>query len=152
MQGFEVVSINDEKSIGHVAGRSGDNLIVEHGHLRHHRNALPLAFTEVDEANERVTTTLSTNMVHESPPVHGDDFDEVKVAEYYGLGGVTAEGDGDTSPGEVQAGVESWVQPTTPPTEQRAATQGDVAAGEGANDNAGAPAPDSPALLGDRTS
>ena len=59
MQGFEVVSLNDEKCIGHVVERSGDNLIVEHGHLRHRKNALPLAFAEIDEANERVTTTLS---------------------------------------------------------------------------------------------
>ncbi len=150
MQGFEVVSINDEKCIGHVVERSGDNLIVEHGHLRHHKNALPLAFVEIDEANERVTTTLSAGMVHESPAVNGDGIDEAKVAEYYGLGGVSAEGYGDTSGDEVGAGVESWVQPTTPATEERAARQNDVAAGEGANDSAGG-ASDSPALLGDRT-
>jgi hypothetical protein len=150
MEGFEVISINDEKCIGHVVERSGDNLIVEHGHLRHHKNALPLAFAEIDEANERVTTTLSAHMVHESPAVNGDGVDEAKVAEYYGLGGVGAEGYGDTSAGE--AGAESWVQPTTPATEERAAARNEVAAGEGANDHAGAPAPDSPALLGDRTS
>ena len=76
MEGFEVISINDEKCIGHVVERSGDNLIVEHGHLRHHKNALPLAFAEIDEANERVTTTLSAHMVHESPAVNGDGVDE----------------------------------------------------------------------------
>jgi hypothetical protein len=98
MQGFEVVSINDEKSIGHVVERSGDNLIVEHGHLRHRRNALPMAFAEIDEANERVMTTLSANMVHESPAVNGDGIDEAAVAEYYGLGGVSAKGPAPDSP------------------------------------------------------
>ncbi len=151
MEGFEVVSINDDKCIGHVVERSGDNLIIEHGHLRHHKNALPLSFVEIDEANERITTTLSANMVHESPAVNGDGVDEDKVAEYYGIGGVSAEGYGDTNADDVEAGVESWVQPTTPATEERAATRNDVASGQGANDNAGAPAPDSPALLGDRS-
>ncbi len=125
MEGFEVVSINDEKSIGHVVGRSGDNLIVEHGHLRHHRNVLPLAFAEIDDANQRVTTTLSADMVHESPKAHGDDVDAAKVAEYYGLGGVSAEA----------AAVE-----------ERAYAKYPVAEDEGANDAA----PESPALLGDR--
>lgn len=125
MEGFEVVSLNDEKCIGHVAERSGDFLIVEHGHLRHTKNALPISFVEIDEANERVTTTLSADMVHESPKVNGDGVDVAKVAEYYGLGGVAAE----------DAAVE-----------ERAYAQREVAENEGAND----PAPESPALLGDR--
>jgi hypothetical protein len=126
MQGFEVVSINDEKCIGHVVERSGDYLIVEHGHLRHSKNALPLSFAEVDEANERVTTTLSASMVHESPKVNGDGVDVGAVAAYYGIGG---------------ADVESTEA-------ERIAVREELAAREGPQDTA----PDSPALLGDRTS
>ena len=131
MKGFEVVSINDDKCIGHVVERSGDNLIVEHGHLRHTKNALPLAFVEIDEANERITTTLSAHMVHESPHVNGEGVDEAKVAEYYGLGGA---GTDEAATGE-------------PYIEERATAQREVADGEGANDAA----TESPALLGDRS-
>ena len=148
MQGFEVVSINDEKCIGHVAERSGDYLIVEHGHLRHSKNALPLSFAEVDEANQRVTTTLSASFVHESPKVNGDGVDIGAVAAYYGIGDGTAEGYGDTRPDEVEAGVESDLDRSPSSAEERATG---FTRGEAPNDHAGAPAPDSPALLGDRS-
>ena len=151
MQGFEVVSVNDEKCIGHVVERSGDNLIVEHGHLRHTKNALPLAFAEIDEANQRVTTTLSAHMVHESPTVNGDGVDEGAVATYYGLGDGTAEGYGDTSRGEVEAGVESDFDRSPDSAEERATARTGFTRGDAPNDHAGAPAPDSPALLGDRS-
>jgi len=151
MQGFEVVSINDEKSIGHVVERSGDYLIVEHGHLKHTKNALPMSFAEVDEANQRVTTTLSTSMVHESPKVNGDGVDVGAVAAYYGLSDETAEGYGDTRPDEVTAGVESGFDRTPSSEEERVAAQQGVAAGQGSEDHAGAPAGDSPGLLGDRS-
>ena len=82
--------------------------------------------------------------------MNGDGVDEVKVAEYYGLGGASArEGYGGTSVGE--AGAESWGPAYYAGDRGRAAARNEVAAGEGANDHAGAPAPDSPALLGDRT-
>jgi hypothetical protein len=152
MQGFEVISINDEKSIGHVAGQIGDNLIVEHGHLRHHRNALPLSFAEVDEANERVTTTLSVHMVHESPDVKGEDVDTEAVGAYYGINDGTAEGYGDTLPGEVTAGVESDTDRSPSGAEERATVQDGYQRGQAPDDHAGAPAADSPALLGDRRS
>jgi hypothetical protein len=152
MQGFEVVSLNDEKCIGHVAERSGDFLIVEHGHLRHTKNALPISFTEIDEANERVTTTLSADMVHESPKVNGDGLDAGAVAAYYGLSDGTEEGYGDTRPDEVAAGVESDFDRSPSPAETRAPVQEGTASGQAPNDHAGAPAPDSPALLGDRSS
>ncbi len=152
MQGFEVVSINDEKCIGHVAERSGDFLIVEHGHLRHAKNALPLSFAEIDEANQRVTTTLSASMVHESPKVNGDGIDAGAVAAYYGLSEGTAEGYGDTRSDEVAAGVESDFDRSPSPAEERAIVRDGTTQGPAPNDHAGAPAPDSPALLGDRSS
>src|SRR4051812_3862085 len=152
MQGFEVVSINDEKCIGHVAGQTGDYLIVEHGHLRHHRNVLPLSFAEVDEANERVTTTLSAHMVHESPEAKGDDIDTEKVAQYYGISDGTAEGYGDTRPDEVTAGAESDFDTSPSSAQERVNVQNGYTRGETPDDRAGAPGADSPALLGDRSS
>jgi hypothetical protein len=152
MHGFEVVSINDDKCIGHVVGQIGDNLVVEHGHLRHHRNVLPLSFAEVDEANQRVTTTLSAHMVHESPDVKDEEVDQGAVAAYYGINDGTAEGYGDTQPGEVTAGVESDMDRSPSGAEERATVQDGYQRGQTPDDHAGAPAADSPALLGDRRS
>ena len=152
MEGFEVLSINDEKCIGHVVERSGDFLIVEHGHLRHTKNALPVSFVEIDEANQRVTTTLSASMVHESPKVNGDGVDVGAVGAYYGIADDTAEGYGDTRPGEVTAGAESDLDRSPSGAEERATVQDGYTRGAAPTDHAGAPAPDSPALLGDRSS
>ena len=69
MKGYEVISVNDDKSIGHVSGRVGDFLIVEHGHLRKSHNPLPLEFAEVDEANNRVMTMLAHDIVYDAPSV-----------------------------------------------------------------------------------
>jgi hypothetical protein len=85
MKGYEVFSLSDDKTIGHVVERSGDNLIVEHGTLRKTRNALPLELVEVDEAGERVVTSLSADLIHGSPKVEDGHVDAQAVAAYYGL-------------------------------------------------------------------
>ena len=85
MDGYEVISVNDDKCIGHVAGRDGDYLIVEHGHLRKSRNPLPLTFAQVDEANKRVVTTLSHDIVYDAPPVKNGNVDQQDAALHYGL-------------------------------------------------------------------
>jgi hypothetical protein len=82
MQGYEVVTIDGDK-IGHVVGEDGEFLIVEHG-LRKTKHALPRKLTEVDEAAGVVTTTLSKELVNDSPKVKGD-LDHEAIAEHYGL-------------------------------------------------------------------
>lgn len=85
MNGYEVISVTDDKSIGHVSGRVGDFVIVEHGHLRKSHNPLPLAFAEVDEANQRVVTTLAHDIVYHAPAAKDGQVDEQAAAQYYGL-------------------------------------------------------------------
>ena len=83
MQGYEVRTIDDEQ-IGHVAADDGDFLVVEHGRLMKTKHALPKAFAEVDADEKVVRTTLSKELIDDSPKVNGE-LDRVAVAEHYGL-------------------------------------------------------------------
>ena len=125
LDGYEVISVNDDKCIGHVSGRVGDYLIVEHGHLRKSHNPLPLSFADVDEVNQRVVTTLSHDIVYDAPSVKGHDFDQEAAALHYGL----AQSEYDGSETEVE----------------RSEIRDELSSGTGADDTE-----PSPALLGDR--
>jgi hypothetical protein len=83
MQGYEVRTIDDDM-IGHVAADDGDFLIVEHGRLMKTKHALPKAFAEVDADEKVVRTTLSKELIDDSPKVNGE-LDRVAIAEHYGL-------------------------------------------------------------------
>ena len=139
MDGYEVISINDDKSIGHVVGREGDLLIIEHGHLRKARNALPMTFTEIDETNERVVTTLAADLVYDSPKLQNGDVDREAVARHYGLEDTTV-GDDELGPG-VETDMRRDGAESVP--EQRAQIRDDLGGAE-------KPVDESPALLGDR--
>lgn len=82
MQGYDVRAIDGDK-IGHVIDTDGDYLIVEHGLLKS-KHALPLTFAEVDADNKVVRTTLSKDLIYDSPKVNGE-LDRQAVAEHYGL-------------------------------------------------------------------
>jgi hypothetical protein len=139
MNGYEVISVLDDKSIGHVSGRVGDFLIVEHGHLRKSHNPLPLEFADVDEASQRVVTTLAHDIVYDAPPVKDGQLDELAAAQYYGLAeSQPVDGHVDLDDHELKA------------EESRAETRSELATGDGETDTVGAPAGQSPALLGDR--
>ena len=127
MQGYEVVSHEDEKVVGHVVDKVGSNYIVEHGLLRKTKHAVPEQFAHVDEAGERIVLTISKEMVEDSPKVNGD-VDEDAVAAHYGIADTTI----DNPPGFVDSDV----------GQQRIATREEVEPTEGI--------PESPALLGDR--
>jgi hypothetical protein len=127
MQGYDVVSREDEKVIGHVVDKVGGNYIVEHGMLRKTKHAVPEQFAHVDEAGERIVLTISKELVEDSPKVDGD-VDEDAVAAHYGLT--------DTSVDNPQGFVDSEVG------EQRVATREEVEPTDGIRE--------SPALLGDR--
>jgi hypothetical protein len=127
MQGYEVVSHEDEKVVGHVVDKVGGNYIVEHGLLRKTKHAVPEQFAHVDEAGERIVLTISKEMVEDSPKVNGD-VDEDAIAAHYGLTDTSV----DNPPGFVDSEV----------GEQRIATRQEVEPTEGIRE--------SPALLGDR--
>jgi hypothetical protein len=86
MDGYDLVT-SDDKRLGHVVGTEGDNVIVEHGHLRKTRHAVPQAFVEVHEDEHLVRTTLSKQLIEDSPKVDDDGVDEAEIAAYYGLAG-----------------------------------------------------------------
>ncbi len=82
MHGYDVLTVDDEK-IGQVVDVDDDYLIVEHG-LRHTKHALPQVFAAVEPDASIVRTTLSKQLVYDSPKVNGE-VDRTAVAEHYGL-------------------------------------------------------------------
>jgi hypothetical protein len=102
MEGFDVATSDDERW-GHVVGESGENLIVEHGHLRKHKYALPRTFTHVDENARLVRTTLSKDLLANSPKLDDDGVDDDQIAAYYGLSEVEWLEDGPEVSADQQA-------------------------------------------------
>jgi hypothetical protein len=84
MDGYDFITAVDDKRWGTVVGREGEYVIVEHGALRKHRYAVPESAVDVDEQAREVRTTLSGELISESPKVDGD-FDGDAVARHYGL-------------------------------------------------------------------
>jgi hypothetical protein len=85
MDGYDLIT-SDDKRLGHVVGTAGDNVIVEHGHLRKTRHAIPQTFIDVHDDESVVRTTLSKQLIDDSPKVADDgDVDEEQIAAYYGL-------------------------------------------------------------------
>jgi hypothetical protein len=139
MEGFEVKTVDDEK-IGHVVDASDEFLIIEHGHLRKTRHALPREFADVDEGVKIVLMTVTKDIFFDSPRVEDGSLDEQAVREHYGLSFATAPDPSGTA--EVDAareGIETGPQ-------ERARIRDEI-------DRSDSGLPDeSPALLGDRVS
>ena len=127
MHGYDVVTHDDEKLVGHLVDKVDGNYIVEQGMLRKSKHAVPEQFASLDEAGERLVITVSKEMVSESPKVNGD-VDQTAVAAHYGLADTTV----DDPPGFDDQGV----------------VQDRVNAREGVEPTDGIR--ESPALLGDR--
>ena len=65
-------------------GTSGGNVIVEHGHLRKSRHAVPSTFLDVHDDERVVRTTLSKQVIEESPKLDDDGRRRGEIAAYYG--------------------------------------------------------------------
>ena len=120
MEGYDVITSDGEK-LGTVVSLAGDNLIVERGKLFKSRHALPLAFVHADHAERAVRTTLSKDLIQESPTVKYGELDERAVAEYYGLEG------GEPDPPTEGYGVLNADDPTVS-ADQQARSEGIVPA------------------------
>ncbi len=131
MDGYDFITAVDDKRWGTVVERQGDYVIVEHGTLRKHRYAVPETTVDVDEEAKQVRTTLSGEMISESPKVD-NDFDHHAVGLHYGMD----DADGPSAAEATGGGTA---------VEERAQIR------EGGEDMAGLPDA-SPALLGDRLS
>jgi hypothetical protein len=127
MQGYDVVTHEDQKVVGHVVDKVGRNYIVEQGMLRKTKHAVPEEFVHVDDAGERLVLTIPRELIDESPKVNGD-VDEDAVAAHYGLA--------DTSVDSPPDFVDSET------VEERVAAREGVEPTDGIRE--------SPALLGDR--
>ena len=145
MEGYDVVS-SDDKKVGRVVGKIGDNLIVEHGTLRKSRTALPKVFTEVHDSDNQVRATVSKAIFDDAPCVDSaGELDDQAVAEHYGLAESFAdpesEGYGDTladDPG-ISAEVQANRVGADNATQQRAALRDSLVGGGDVSNNPGRP-------------
>jgi hypothetical protein len=90
MQGYDVVTHDDERVVGHVVDKVGRNYIVEQGLFRKTKHALPEDFARADDEAGRLVITVSRELLEESPKVNGD-VDEDAVAAHYGLADTTVD-------------------------------------------------------------
>lgn len=84
MKGRTVVTTDDE-NLGHVIEERGDIAIVESGHLRKHRHAIP---TEVlhDTGEGTLRATVAKPIVESAPGIDDDgNFDRDEILTHYGL-------------------------------------------------------------------
>jgi hypothetical protein len=129
MEGYDVVTYDDAK-VGHVVGRQGMFLIVEHGSIFKHRRPVPETFATVDEEAHVVRLTVSREILEGAPEVEDDGVDEAAAAEHYGLV-VEPLADGDE---EVSADQLDEELGLVPPAEESAITHDHLAPGQGPDD------------------
>ena len=132
MDGYDFITAVDDKHWGKVVGQQDGYVIVEHGALRKHRYAVPMSAVDVDEGAQAVRTTLSGELISESPKVD-DGFDGLAVARHYGLDDADAPSPAETSAGDTAVEERAQIR------------EGSAQATDGMPD-------ESPALLGDRLS
>ena len=82
MEGRSVVTSDDHK-LGTVVAEPDGFVIVESGHMFKSRHAIPVDF--LHEHEDVVRATVGKDVVHDSPKVDGDTFDEYAVKMHYGL-------------------------------------------------------------------
>jgi hypothetical protein len=148
MNGYDMVTVDDDK-IGTVVGTHGEYLIVESGVLRKSRHAVPTTFAHPIEEDNLVRVSVSKQIVADSPALHDDEFDEIAVAQHYGLASgyeqPETEGDGDVLPDDPadSATVDGLRHGIEPADKQRAEVR------EGRHDAAMPAARDRPATAVD---
>jgi hypothetical protein len=149
MQGYDVVTIDDEK-VGKVVDTQGDHLIVQTGTIRKSKHALPQTFAAIDDGEQIVRMSVTKEVFCDSPKVNGE-VDETAIAEYYGLAAASeappTEGYGETVSDDPAFGSETHGESVgvKPATQERAESRKRMANA----DTAGLP-DESPALLTDR--
>jgi hypothetical protein len=141
MEGYDVLTVDDDK-VGHVIEQDGDYLIVEHGLLKT-KHALPRTFAEVEADAKIVRTTLSKQLIHDSPKV-GDDYDRQEIAEYYGLAegyeDPVTRGAGDILPDDpARSAEEDAVRAGIDPVHERLKVRAGMTSGHGDLDRGNSP-------------
>jgi hypothetical protein len=140
----DLLTVDDDK-IGRIVDERGDYYIVEHGLLKT-KHAVPKTFVEPKGAC--YCTTLSKQMIHDSPKISNGDWDEAAVAQHYGLAAgyddPMTRGYGDLEPDDpARTAEEDAVAAGVDPTRER------VAARQSMSDpNPDRPRYDSPSITG----
>lgn len=125
MEGYDVISVVDDKKIGTVVREEGDYVVFEHGTLRKQHHAIPSTTIEVNESDQEVRTTLSKDLIESSPKIDDDaGIDREALGRHYGTA--------DTAEAAVADRVETREGQT--------------------GERAGGIPPESPAMLGERYS
>ena len=105
MEGYDLIT-SDDSNLGPIVEASGGHAVVEHGHLRKSRHAVPPVFLDVHDDERVVRTTLSKQVIEDSPKLENGDLDEDEIAAYYGLTDTsTPDGEG-LNPGVAAAEAE----------------------------------------------
>ena len=133
MQGQNVVTSDDQKLGTIVAERDGF-AIVESGHMFKSRHAIPTDF--LHEHEDVVRATVGKDVVHDSPKVDGDTFDEYSVKMHYGLIEVNVV---DPDPNMSEAGDPTTEMPTGLDSGDTASFGGHVRTHVGENDRSAKP-------------
>jgi hypothetical protein len=85
MDGYEVITSDDQK-LGQVVGVERGYLLVEHKHLlKERQHAIPLAFAHAEDADQVVRLSVSKGLIKDAPEVKDGEFDRKTIAEHYGL-------------------------------------------------------------------
>ncbi len=141
MRDYDVLTFDNEK-VGRVIDMERDYLIIEHGLLKT-KHALPRTFAEVDESEHVVRTTLSKELIYDSPKVNGE-IDRQAVAEHYGLAegyeDPMTRGAGELLPDDpARSAEEDAVRAGVDPVHERVAIREGLSSGEGPHDRGNSP-------------
>jgi hypothetical protein len=139
MDGYDVITFDDHKA-GHVVGREGFYLLVEHGAIFKHRRPVPETFATVDEEARTVRLTVSKTILESAPEVKDGGVDQRAAAEHYGLAGGTDQpetlgyGRIEDSETAITAERDEIERKGSSTPDERAARGGRLGPGEGPND------------------
>ncbi len=140
MNGYDVITFDDAKA-GHVVGRSGSYLVVEHGAIFKHQRPVPATFATVDDDARVVRLTVSKEILESAPEVHEGAVDEQATADHYGLAGgheqpeTLGYGRIDDSETAISAERDALEHGELPAEVERAERMGHLAPGQGPNDS-----------------
>jgi hypothetical protein len=85
MEGYDVISVADDKKIGTVVREEGDYVVFEHGTLRKQHHAIPSTTIEVVDSEKAIRTTLSKDLIESSPKVDDEGIDYEAIGRHYGI-------------------------------------------------------------------
>jgi hypothetical protein len=133
MEGQSVVTSDDHK-LGTVVAERDGFVIVESGHMFKSRHAIPTDF--LHQHDDVIRATVGKDVVHDSPKVDGDTFDEYAVKMHYGLIEVNVV---DPDPNETEAADPTTAMPTGLDSGDTASFGGHVRTRVGENDRSTKP-------------